>query len=137
MATSTNTLQATLTATDAVGNTSVIRGLGNPTFPGTVGDMTINQTLNNGANVLTLPNTGTVTGLQNVYVKNNVAPGGGTIQVTISINGAAGVIVALLQPGGVYLNWNVASPPVAASQITAITLTASVANIPVEYFFGG
>lgn len=135
MATATNTLQATITSTDANGNTSINRGLGNPSLAGTVGNLLINQTLANGANVISLPDTGTVTGIQNLYIKNNAAPGGGTVQITISINAAPAVVVALLQPGGVFLMWNVVV--VAASQITALTLTASVANVPVEYFVGG
>jgi hypothetical protein len=78
-----------------------------------------------------------VTGIQNIYVKNNAAPGGGTVTVLTNLNGAGLVTVAVLQPGGVYVVWNVPTPPVAASQYTALTLTASVANIPVEYFVGG
>jgi hypothetical protein len=136
-ANATNTLQATITSTDANGNTSINRGLGNPSFPGNVGDMTINEQLNNGANVIPLPIGGTITGIQNIYVKNNAAPGGGTVQVSININGVGLVVVDLLQPGGVYISWNVPTPPVAASQKTGLTLTASVANIPVEYFLGG
>lgn len=135
MATATNTLQATITSTDANGNTSINRGLGNPSLAGTVGNLLINQTLANGANVISLPDTGTVTGIQNLYVKNNAAPGGGTVQISISINAAPAVVVALLQPGGIHVQWNVVV--VAASQITALTLTASVANVPVEYFVGG
>lgn len=135
MATATNTLQATITSTDANGNTSINRGLGNPSLAGTVGNLLINQTLANGANIISLPDTGTVTGIQNLYVKNNAAPGGGVVQITISINAAPVVVVALLQPGGVFLMWNVVV--VAASQITELILTASVANVPVEYFVGG
>jgi hypothetical protein len=136
MATSTNVIQATITATDAVGNTSINRGFGNPSFAGTVGDMTINQQLNNASNNIPLPISGTITGVQNIYVKNNAAPGGGTVSVNVSINGAGPVTVAILQPGGVFVQWNVTSPPVAASQITVLALIASVANIPVEYFIG-
>jgi hypothetical protein len=134
-ANATNTLQANITSTDPNGNTSINRGLGNPSLAGSVGEATLYQQLNNGANALALPSTGLITGLQNFYVKNNAAPGGGTVQVSINVNGAGLVIAALLQPGGVYITWNVVV--VAASQITGITLTASVANIPVEYFFGG
>lgn len=136
-ANATNTLQATIISADANGTISINRGFGNPAFSGNVGDLTINQILSNGANVIPLPISGTVTGIQNLYIKNNAAPGGGTITVTVSINGAAAVVRAILQPGGVDLVWNTPSPPVAASQITSLTLTASVANIPVEYFVGG
>ncbi len=136
-ANATNTIQATIISADANGVISINRGFGNPSFPGNVGDLTVNQILSNGANVIPLPISGTVTGLQNIYIKNNAAPGGGTITVFYSINSAAGVTAAILQPGGVFVMWNIPSPPVAASQITALTLTASVANIPVEYFVGG
>jgi hypothetical protein len=135
-ANATNTLQATIISADANGAISINRGFGNPALAGNVGDLTINQQLANGANVMSLPITGGVTGLQNVYIKNNAGPGGGTITVAVNINGAGLVTIALLQPGGICVPiWNIVA--VAASQITAITLTASVANIPVEYFFGG
>lgn len=136
-ANATNTLQATIISADANGTISINRGFGNPAFPGNVGDLTINQILANGANVIGLPISGTVTGMQNIYVKNNAAPGGGTITVTLAINNGAPFTAAILQPGGVFLVWNVPSPPVAASQYTAMTLTGSVANLPVEYFVGG
>jgi|SRR5882757_1056169 len=134
-ANATNTLQATIISADANGTISINRGLGNPSFAGNVGDMTINQILSNGANVIALPISGTVTGAQNVYVKNNAAGGGGTVTVSTNLNGAGLVVVAILQPGGVYAVWNVVA--IAASQYTGMTLTASVANIPVEYFIGG
>lgn len=135
-ANATNTLQATIISADANGAISINRGLGNPALAGNVADMTINQILSNGANVMSLPITGTVTGLQNVYIKNNAAGGGGTITVAVNVNGAGLVTIGLLQPGGICIPvWNIVA--VVASQITAITLTASVANIPVEYFFGG
>lgn len=137
MANATNTLQATIISADANGTISITRGFGNPSFQGSVGDLTVNQSLANGANVIGLPISGTVTGVQNLYVKNNAAPGGGTVTVLVNLNGAGLVTVAVLQPGGIFLVWNVTSPAVAASQYTALTLTASVANIPVEYFFGG
>jgi len=136
-ANATNTLQATIISADANGTISLNRGLGNPSFAGNVGDLTINQILSNGANVIGLPISGTVTGLQNIYVKNNAAGGGGTITVLLNLNGVGLVTVAVLQPGGVLLIWNTTSPGVAASQYTAMTLTGSVANIPVEYFCGG
>lgn len=135
-ANATNTLQATIISADANGAISINRGLGNPALAGDVGDLTVNQILSNGANVMTLPISGTVTGMHNVYIKNNAAGGGGTITVALNINGAGLVTMAILQPGGVCIPvWNVTK--VAASQVTAITLTCSVANIPVEYFFGG
>lgn len=136
-ANATNTLQATIISADANGAISINRGLGNPSFQGNVGDMTINQILSNGANVINLPISGTVTGAQNIYVKNNAALGGGTVTVLTNLNGVGLVTVAILQPGGVYVVWNTPTPPVAASQYTGMTLTASVANIPVEYFIGG
>jgi len=136
MANATNTLQATIISADANGVISITRGLGNPALAGNVGIEAINQQLANGANVMALPIAGLITGLQNVYIRNNAAPGGGTVTVAVNINGAGLNTIAVLQPGGVCIPvWNIVA--VAASQITAITLTASVANIPVEYFFGG
>jgi hypothetical protein len=133
----TSTLQATIIMADANGAIPVNRGFGNPSFGGNVGDMTTNQILSNGANVITLPISGTVTGMSCIYVKNNAAPGGGTVTVQTNLNGTGLVTVAVLQPGGIYCVWNVVVPPVNASQYTQLTLQASVANVPVEYYFGG
>lgn len=131
MATSTNTLQATITATDANGNTSINRGLGNPSLAGVVGDLTINQLLANGANVMALPSAN----IFNIYVKNLAAPGGGTITPVLTPSGGAAQTLAPIQPGGVLIIWNVINS-VAGAGYTSIGLTASVANVPVEYFFG-
>jgi len=116
-ANATNTLQATIISADANGTISLNRGLGNPSFAGNVGDLTINQFFLTEQMLLDYLYSGTVTGLQNIYVKNNAAGGGGTITVLLNLNGVGLVTVAVLQPGGVLLIWNTTSPGVASFTI--------------------
>src|SRR5262249_53050720 len=132
MATSTNTLQATITATDANGNTSINRGLGNPSLAGVVGDLTINQVLANGDNAMTLP----AAVIFNLYVKNLAAAGSGQkIVPKVTPSGGAQQTLAALEPGGVLLWWNVISTDNPGGY-SAVTLNGSASSIPVEYFFG-
>lgn len=131
-ANATNTLQATIISADANGAISINRNFGNPALAGAFGQITINELLALGANVL---NVALGSSIFNVYIKNNAGAGGGTIQVSTNLNGAGLQVVALLQPGGVFVVWNTINT-VGGSGYTGITLTASIANVPVEYFLG-
>lgn len=131
-ANATNTLQATIISADANGTISINRSMGNPALAGNVGQITINEQLSVGANPITMA---LGSGIFNLYVKNNAAPGGGTVAVGLNLNGAGLQTVALLQPGGVCLMWNIVNN-IAGSGYTGMTLTASVGSLPVEYFLG-
>jgi hypothetical protein len=131
-ANATNTLQATIISADANGAISINRGLGNPALAGNVGQLTVNEQLSLGANVITMA---LGSSIFNLYVKNNAAAGGGTVSVALNLNGAGLQTVALLQPGGVCIIWNTVNN-VGGSGYTGMTLTASVGTLPVEYFLG-
>lgn len=133
MANATNTLQATIISTDQNGNIPINRGMGNPQLAGNVGEFTLNQNLANGDNVITLP----AANIFQLYVKNNAANGSGLkIVVKYSVNGGAQQIGPAIEPGGVQVPvWNTINTDNAGS-LTALTLNASAANIPVEYFIG-
>lgn len=127
-----NTAQLTITSTDVNGNTSWNRGAGNPTLNGTFGEGVISQNFAVGANAVTIPGPSF-----NFYVKNNAAPGSGiTVTVLININGGAQQTYAVLQPGGIAMQWNVVNT-VAASGITGLGFTIAGGVAPVEYFVGG
>lgn len=131
MAQSTNVLTATITATDANGNTSVNRGIGSPTLAGVFGEFVISQGVTVGTTVLVTGN------LYNVYVKNAAAPGSG-ITLTVSLTRQADAVTITtnpLQPGGVLIEWNVVNN-VLASSYTTIAVTAAGGTCPIEYFFG-
>jgi hypothetical protein len=126
-----NTAQLTITSTDANGNTSINRGAGNPTLNGTFSEYVLNQNIAIGTTLLT---TGPVF---NLYIKNNAAPGSGiTLQVLATLSGGASQILALLQPGGICLVWNVVNN-VAGSGYTSVSVVAAGGVCPVEYIFGG
>lgn len=132
MSNATNTLQATITSTDPNGNTSINRGLGNPSLAGAVCEAALYQLLPAADQAITLP----ASPIYNIYVKNNAAAGSGiTIIVKLTPNGGAQQVLAKLEPGGVFLWWNVINTD-ANGGYTALTLTASGANTPVEYILG-
>jgi len=129
---SNNTAQINITSTDINGNTSWNRGAGNPTLNGVFGEGVINQNIP--AGTLSLLIGGTVF---NIYFKNNAAPGSGiTVQVSATLTGGASQILGLLQPGGLFMMWNIVSS-VAGSGYTAVSVTVVGGTAPVEYFLGG
>lgn len=131
MANATNTLQATIISADANGVISITRGMGNPALAGNFGDLTINQTLALGDNIIPLPGTP----VQNIYVRNNAAAGSGLkVIVKVVPQGGAQAVLATLEPGGVFIWWNVINTD-AAGGYSALTLNASAA-LQVEYFLG-
>ncbi len=130
--TATNTLQATIVSADGNGIISINRGLGNPALQGVFGQMTVNELLALGANPINMT---FGSNIFNLYVKNNASGGGGTITVQLNLNGGGLVTVAVLQPGGAILIWNIVNN-IAGSGYSGMTLTASIANTPAEYFLG-
>jgi len=129
---SNNTAQLTITSTDINGNTSINRGAGNPTLNGVFGALTINNNVAVGAGIA-VATPGIVF---NCYFKNNATPGSGiTLQVNGTLSGGASQILCILQPGGIFLVWNVINS-VAASGYTAFTFTVVGGTCPVEYFLG-
>lgn len=133
MPNATNTLQATIISADQNGVISITRGLGNPALAGNFGDLTINQQLPiAGDNTIALP----MNPVQNIYVKNNAASGSGqTVIVKATPNGGAQAILAKLEPGGVFIWWNIINTD-ANGGYTSLVLNASAINISVEYFLG-
>lgn len=128
----TNTASVVITMADANGVISITRSAGNPQLGGNYGDLTVNVQLANGANIIALP----ASPVQNIYVKNNAANGSGqTVTVLLTPQGGAQATLAQLQPGSIFLWWNTINT-VPAGGYSAMTLTASAANIPVEYFLG-
>lgn len=129
MANPANTLQATITYTDSSGNVPINKGIGSPVYNPTatvLGDLTTNQQIT-GATALNIPG-GTA---YNVYIKNLAAPGGATL--TVQINFGAGLVTLMaLQPGSVFLLWQVTN----AGGVTGITVTPSAGTIGIEYFLG-
>jgi hypothetical protein len=127
-----NTVQLNITSTDINGNTSWNRGAGNPTLNGVFGDGVINQNFAIGANGISVP-----ANVYNFYAKNNAAPGSGiTVTVIININAGANQTMAVLQPGGLVLMWQVVNG-IVASTITGVNFTVAGGVAPIEYFLGG
>src|ERR1700747_1461675 len=123
-----NTAQLTITSTDINGNTSINRGAGNPTLNGTIGTLVINNNVAVGTAPLSVPGTAF-----NVYVKNNATSGSGiTVQVSGTLTGGVSQILALLQPGGMLLIWQVVNT-VPGSGYTAISVTVAGGTAPIEY----
>lgn len=132
--TETNTLQATITSTDANGNTSITRDLGSPALPGVYGQMMINQVISAGTQALNMPSVP----VYNFYIKNGAAPGSGiTFHLLITPHGQAQVLATPeIQPGGVTIPvWNIINTVVAGG-IDAISIVVTGGSCPVEYFFG-
>jgi hypothetical protein len=127
--TSTNLLSATITATDASNNVPINRGIGNPSWLGSLGQFTLNYVIVTPAldTALTLP----VNAYQ-VYIKNLAAPGGSIVTVKWTPTGGASATVLALQPGSCIIFWEVTN----AGGITALLVNASLANTPIEYFIG-
>lgn len=133
MANATNTLQMTITSADQNGIIGINRGAGNPQLAGNVGELIVNQQLASGDNVISLPQAN----VYNIYVKNNAANGSGQkVIVKATPQGGALQTLASLEPGGVFIWWNPINTDNLGS-FTALTLNASAANIPVEFFLGG
>lgn len=126
-----NTLQATITSTDINGNTSINRGLGNPTLNGNQGNLNINFSVAAGTTTL-----GTGTNFFNLYMKNDSAPGSGiTVTPIITPSGGAAQTLAPLQPGGVLIIWNVVNN-VPASGYTTLAVTVAGGTAQIELFTG-
>jgi hypothetical protein len=128
-----NSLSATIIATeDTTGNVPINRGLGNLSFDSIFAEFTAYQNLSNGDNVITLPNSPAY----QVYVKNNGSVG--NIIVKFTPQGGAQQVSPSLGPGEIFLLWQANSSLAAAlAGITALTVNANQANIPIEYFIGG
>lgn len=129
-----NTVQLTITSTDINGNTSVNRGAGNPTLNGTFSDMTINANFPVGTTALPIPGG---TGIAyNAYFKNNASPGSGiTLQLLGTLTGGASQILCLLQPGGVFLAWQVVNN-VTGSGYSSFSVVVVGGVCPAEFFIG-
>lgn len=129
-ANSTNLLQATIIATDPNNNTPINRGIGNPSYSGTVGEFIMYYNLVTAAAdvPITLPLSPTL----QVYIKNLHATSLLTVKWTPSGGAAATIIV--LQPGSIIMFWEVATA--ASAGISTLTLNPSLANTPVEMFLG-
>lgn len=104
------------------------RQIGYVTYNAAVGNFTV-ANLANGANVITLPTTVVL----QCYVKNLHATN--TVTVIATPQGGASTTMQVVGPGGVFLFWQTATA--GTYGVTALTLTASGANTPVEYFLGG
>ena len=128
---STNTLSATITATDINGNTSINRGLGSPTLAGVQGVLSISNSVAAGG-----PTTLATGNFFNIYIKNDSAPGSGiTLTPVLTRNDATVVTLTALQPGGVIIIWNVINT-VVASGYTTVAVTIAGGTCQLEYFVG-
>lgn len=125
---STNKLLLTLQQLDTGGVPVLNRQVGYVSFNATVGAFSV-ANLANGANVITLP----ISPVLQCYVKNLHATN--TVTIILTPQGGASATVQVLGPGAVFSFWQTATA--ATYGITALTLTASAANTPVEYFLGG
>lgn len=134
-ANATNTLQATIVSADQNGVISINRGLGNPALAGNVAELTINQVMAAG-DTLIFAATNPAPALFQLYVKNNAANGSGlNLIVKYTPSGGANQSTPPIPPGGVFIYWCTLNSN-APSGITSVTLNASGANLPVEYFMG-
>lgn len=134
MANSTNTLQATIVATDANGNSSWNRGLGNPFLAGNYGDGFLPANFPVGTFNVGTPNGNPI---RNLYIKNDSAPGSGiTVTINVGFNGAPVALRSILQPGGVDIFWNVINTA-PASDMTGLQLVIAGGTATIEMFFGG
>lgn len=131
MANPINTLQATITHTDANGNVPVNRGLGNPAYSvdaNVRGEMMVNKLLAAGDTTIEL----IAATIYQLMVKNSAGVGSGKV-VTVKCNYGAGLVTDVaLQPGGVFVIWQITN----TGGITALTLNASAADTPVDVFMG-
>jgi hypothetical protein len=133
MSTSTNNVTLTIIQYDGSGvnllgsSSGNGRTVGPLSLAGTAGQYTQALNVGVGSTVLSLPVSPTV----NVYIKNLHATQ--TVTITATPNGGGGAIIGTLGPGELFLWWGIAQ----ARGFTAISLTASGANTPVEMFLGG
>jgi hypothetical protein len=125
---STNKLLLTLQQLDITGIPVLNRQIGYASYNANVGQFQV-LNLGSGANVITLP----ASPVLQLYVKNLHATN--TVTLIWTPQGGASVTVQVLGPGGVALFWQTATA--VTYGITALTLTASGANTPVEMFAGG
>lgn len=131
---STNTLQATVLATDANGNTSINRGLGNPTLAGLFSKLVESASI--AAGTVNLLGGGDSSPVFNIYIKNNAAPGSGiTLTPVLTPNGGAAQTLAPLEPGGVFIWWQQTNS-VANGGYTNVSVTAAGGTCAFEYMLG-
>lgn len=125
---SNNRLLLQLQQLDSSGAAVLNRQIGYVSYTGVVGGFSV-ANLGSGANVISLP----TSPILQLYVRNLHATN--TVTVTMTPQGGASAVVQVLGPGATFSFWQTATA--STYGITALTLTASGANTPVEYFLGG
>lgn len=135
MANSTNKITHTLTQTDSVNTDIISRLIGPVTFSGSVGQFAVSSVPSSSvAQTVTLP----TTSVYQFYLKNMMASSTSqsrTLTVTLTPQGGSSAVVQTLGPGSVMTMWHAASS--STYGFTALSLSASEANISYEIFLGG
>ena len=135
MADSVNNLTVTINQQDSFGVSTLQRTLGAFSYSGIVGEFRRGKLLTSGAETQTLPTTNV---LQFLLQNTTTGASGATITITGTKQGGTGAILAVVQPGSLFVNWtHGATGSGATAGYTTIQLTASVIGATYEAYMGG